>query len=191
MLSLKGTETEKNLLKSFAGESQARNRYTFFASAAKKEGYRQISEIFLTTAAQEQVHAKRFFKFLEGGDLEITATYPAGIIGTTAENLQAAADGEYEEWSELYPHFAEVAAAEGFKNVAAVYKVIAVAEKHHEAQYRKLFEQLNSGNFFEREVETEWVCMKCGYVHRGKKALKVCPACLHPQGHFKVLDLSF
>ena len=191
MLSLKGTETEKNLLKSFAGESQARNRYTFFASVAKKEGFKQISEIFLETAEQEQAHAKRFFRFLEGGSLETTATYPAGIIGTTAENLKAAADGEYEEWSELYPQFAEVAAAEGFKEVAAAYKIIAVAEQHHEAQYRKLFDLVTSGSFFEREVETEWVCVKCGFVHKGKKALKVCPACLHPQGYFKVLNMNF
>jgi rubrerythrin len=191
MLSIKGTETEKNLLKSFAGESQARNRYTFFASAAKKEGFKQISEIFLATAEQEQAHAKRFFRFLEGGPLEINATYPAGLIGTTAENLKAAADGEYEEWSELYPHFAEVAATEGFKNVAAAYKVIAVAEQHHEAQYRKLFDLVSAGKFFEREVEIEWVCVKCGYVHKGKKALKVCPACLHPQGYFKALNMIF
>lgn len=191
MSSLIGTETEKNLLKSFAGESQARNRYTFFAAVAKKEGYRQIAEVFSMTAEQEQAHAKRLFRFLEGGAVEITATYPAGILATTVENLQVAADGEYEEWSELYPYFAEVAADEGFKDVAAAYKVIVVAEQYHERQYRKLFEQLSAGKFFEREVETEWVCMKCGYVHRGKKALKVCPACLHPQGHFKVLNLSF
>lgn len=191
MLGIRGTKTEKNLLKSFAGESQARNRYTFFASAAKKEGFKQISEIFLETAEQEQAHAKRFFRFLEGGSLEINAAYPAGKIGTTAENLKAAAAGEYEEWSELYPHFAEVATTEGFKEVAAAYKVIAVAEQHHEAQYRKLFELVSKGDFFEREVEIEWGCVKCGYVHKGKKALKVCPACLHPQGYFKALNMIF
>ena len=191
MLSIKGTETEKNLLKSFAGESQARNRYTFFASAAKKEGFKQVAEIFLATAEQEQAHAKRFFRFLEGGSVEINAVYPAGLIGSTAENLQAAADGEHEEWSELYPCFAEVATTEGFKEVAGAYKVIAVAEQHHEAQYRKLFDLVASGNFFEREVETEWVCVKCGYVHKGKKALKVCPACLHPQAYFKALNMIF
>ncbi len=187
MSRLKGTETEKNLLKSFAGESQARNRYTYFSGAAKKEGYCQIAAIFEITADQEKEHAKRFFKFLEGGNVEITASYPAGKIGTTSENLEAAAGGEYEEWSELYPHFADVADKEGFPDVASAYRAISVAEKHHEERYRALLEKINSGTAFEKAEETEWVCRNCGYVHKGKKALLKCAACLHPQGYFEEL----
>lgn len=188
MASIKGTETEKNLLKSFAGESQARNRYTYFASIAKKEGYVQISANFETTATQEKEHAKRMFKFLEGGCVEITACYPAGKLGTTAENLKAAAGGENEEWTALYPGFADVAEKEGFPAVAAMYRMISVAEKHHEARYLALLAKLEDGTIFEKEEETEWVCRNCGYVHKGNSAVKVCPACLHPQAHFEELN---
>ena len=187
MASIKGTETEKNLLKSFAGESQARNRYTYFASIAKKEGYVQISAIFEDTANQEKEHAKRMFKFLEGGGLEITVTYPAGKLGTTAENLKAAAGGENEEWTALYPGFADVAEKEGFPAVAAAYRTISVAEKHHEARYLALLAKLEDGTIFEKEEETEWICRNCGYVHKGSAAVKTCPACLHPQAHFEEL----
>ncbi len=175
MESIKGTQTEKNLLKSFAGESQASNRYTFFAKVAKEEGYEQIVALFLETAAQEDQHAKTFFKFLEGGMVEITASYPAGIIGTTAENLLAAAEGENEEWTELYPHFAEIAEQEGFKKIATAFRMIAKVEKEHEDRYRKLLERVKSESVFSREEEIEWQCRKCGYVHKGKKALKNCP----------------
>lgn len=188
MASIKGTETEKNLLKSFAGESQARNRYTYFSSIAKKEGYVQISAIFETTANQEKEHAKRMFKFLEGGCVEITASYPAGKLGTTAENLKAAAGGENEEWTELYPHFADVAEKEGFPAVASMYRMISVAEKHHEERYLALLAKLEDGTIFEKDEETEWVCRNCGYVHKGNSAVKTCPACLHPQAHFEELN---
>ncbi|MBU8901387.1 MAG: rubrerythrin family protein [Victivallales bacterium] len=188
MASIKGTETEKNLLKSFAGESQARNRYTYFASIAKKEGYVQISAIFEATATQEKEHAKRMFTFLEGGGLEITVTYPAGKLGTTAENLKAAAGGENEEWTALYPGFADVAEKEGFPAVAAAYRTISVAEKHHEARYLALLAKLEDGTIFEKEEETEWICRNCGYVHKGNSAVKTCPACLHPQAHFEELN---
>jgi rubrerythrin len=184
--SLKGTETEKNLLKAFAGESQARGRYTMFAKQARKEGFRQIEAIFLETAEQEREHAKKFFSFLEGGMVEITASYPAGKVGTTAENLKAAADGENEEWSELYPHFAEVAAAEGFQKVANAFKNIAKVEKEHEARYRALMANVVDGKVFEREEKVEWVCRNCGFVHESTKAPKMCPACDHPQEHFEI-----
>ena len=187
MASIKGTETEKNLLKSFAGESQARNRYTYFASIAKKEGYIQISAIFEATANQEKEHAKRMFKFLEGGGLEITVTYPAGKLGMTAENLKAAAGGENEEWTALYPGFADVAEKEGFSAIAAAYRTISVAEKHHEARYLALLAKLEDGTIFEKKEETEWICRNCGYVHKGSAAVKTCPACLHPQAHFEEL----
>ena len=183
--SIKGTQTEKNLLKAFAGESQAKNRYTFFSKKAKEEGYEQIAALFLETAMQEEQHAKQFFKFLEGGPVEITATYPAGSIGTTAENLKAAAMGEHEEWTDLYPHFAEVAEQEGFKKVATAFKLIAKIEKEHEERYKKLLERVESGKVFEREEDTEWVCRKCGHVHKGKKALKNCPVCNHPEAYFE------
>ncbi len=183
--SIKGTQTEQNLLKAFAGESQARNRYTYFAGIAKKEGYEQISAIFLETAEQEKAHAKTFFKFLEGGMVEITASYPAGILSTTAENLAAAAAGENEEWTELYPEFARIAEAEGFKKVATAFKMIAKVEAEHEARYLKLHERLVAEKFFERDEEIEWQCRNCGYVHTGKKALENCPACDHPKAHFE------
>lgn len=183
--SIKGSQTEKNLLKAFAGESQAKNRYTFFSKKAKEEGYEQIAALFLETAMQEEQHAKQFFKFLEGGPVEITATYPAGMIGTTAENLKAAAMGEHEEWTDLYPHFAEIAEKEGFKKVATAFKLIAKIEKEHEERYKKLLERVESGKVFEREEDTEWVCRKCGHVHKGKKALKNCPVCNHPEAYFE------
>lgn len=185
MASLKGTQTEKNLLTAFAGESQARNRYTFFASAAKKEGYEHICAIFTETADNEKEHAKLFFKYLEGGAVEITATFPAGVIGTTAENLKAAADGEYEEWAEMYPKFAEVAKAEGFAAIAATFEKIATVEKEHEQRYRDLQAKVEAGTMFESDVEIEWKCRNCGYVYRGKSAPKACPACLHPQAYFE------
>ncbi len=185
-MNIKGTETEKNLLKSFAGESQARNRYEFFAKVAKTEGLEQISAIFQKTAEQEKQHAKRFFKFLEGGAVEITATYPAGIIGTTVENLKAAAQGEHEEWSELYPQFAEVALKEGFKEIATAFKMIAKVEEEHEKRYRKLLQNLIDGKVFERDGKVRWVCRNCGYVHEGTKAPEHCPACLHPKAFFEL-----
>jgi len=185
--SVKGTETEKNLLKSFAGESQARTRYTYFSSIAKKEGFVQISDIFAETAEQEKEHAKRFFKFLEGGDLEITATYPAGRMGTTAENLLAAATGEHEEHTELYPAFAEIAQKEGFPEIAATYRAICVAEKQHEKRYRDLLANLESGQVFKRGDKVVWRCRNCGYLHEGTEAPHLCPACIHPQAHFELL----
>ena len=185
MKSVKGTETEKNLLKSFAGESQARSRYTFFASKAKKEGYEQISGVFMETAEQEKEHAKRFFSFLEGGALEITAAYPAGVIGNTAENLKAAAEGENEEWTILYPTFAKVAQKEGFPEIAALFTVISRVELEHEARYKKLLERVEGGRFFERDGEIYWQCRNCGYVHKGRKAPDKCPACQHPQAFFE------
>ena len=183
--SIKGTQTEQNLLKAFAGESQARNRYTFFASVAKKEGYEQIAAIFLETAEQEKEHAKRFFKFLEGGMVEITASYPAGIIGTTSQNLLAAAEGELEEWDILYPTFAKIAAEEGFPVIAAVFEKIATVEVQHEIRYRKLLANIENGTVFKRPEEIEWQCRNCGYVHQGVSAPESCPACLHPQAYFE------
>lgn len=185
--SVQGTETEKNLLKSFAGESQARNRYTYFASIAKKEGFVQVADIFEETAAQEKEHAKRFFKFLEGGDLEITATYPAGKLATTAENLLAAANGEEEEHTELYPAFAAVARKEGFVKIAAAWEAISVAEKQHEKRYRDLLANIEGGKVFKREKSVTWRCRNCGYLHTGDTALDLCPACIHPQAHFEIL----
>ena len=186
-LTVKGTETEKNLLKSFAGESQARTRYTYFASIAKKEGYVQIADIFEETANQEKEHAKRFFKFLEGGDLEITAMYPAGKMGSTAENLLAAATGEEEEHSELYPAFAAVALNEGFPEIAAAWNAISVAEKQHEKRYRDLLANIENGQVFKRENAVTWRCRNCGYLHTGDEAPEKCPACIHPQAHFELL----
>lgn len=185
MKSLKGTQTEKNLLISFAGESQARMRYTMFASTAKKEGYEQISAIFLETAEQEKEHAKKFFSYLEGGDVEITATYPAGIVATTAENLKAAAMGENEEWTEAYPHFADIAEAEGFANIAATFRKIAKVEAEHEKRYLRLLEKVEAGTVFSREEEVSWQCRNCGHVHVGKDAPKACPVCAHPQAYFE------
>jgi len=186
MKSVKGTQTEKNLLTSFAGESQARNRYTFFASAAKKEGYEQISAIFTETAEQEKEHAKRMFKYLEGGTVEITASFPAGVIGKTIDNLKAAAAGENEEWTEAYPHFAEVADAEGFPEIAEMYRRIAIAEKGHEERYRAFIKNIEEGTVFAKEEETVWQCRNCGYIHVGKEAPESCPACNHPQAYFEV-----
>jgi rubrerythrin len=185
--SVKGTKTEQNLLKSFAGESQARTRYTYFAAAAKKEGYVQIADIFEETANQEKEHAKRFFKFLEGGMLEITACFPAGVIGSTAENLKAAADGEHEEHSDLYPAFAEIAKEEGFADIAAVWTAISVAEKQHEKRYRDLLANIEAGRVFQREEILVWRCRNCGYLHSNKSAPELCPACAHPKAHFEIL----
>ena len=189
--SVKGTQTEKNLLTSFAGESQARMRYTYFASVAKKEGYEQISAIFTETADQEKEHAKRMFKWLEGGMVEITASYPAGIISTTAENLKAAAAGENEEWTADYPHFADVADAEGFPAIAIMYRNIAVAEKAHEERYLALLNNIENGTVFKKAEETVWQCRNCGFVHEGKEAPKACPACLHPQAYFEVKKTNY
>jgi rubrerythrin len=185
--SLKGTETEKNLLKAFAGESQARNRYSYFAGQAKKDGFVQISEIFTETANQEREHAKRFFKFLEGGDVEITATFPAGIIGSTADNLKAAAGGENFEWTTLYPDFAKKAREEGFENVAMAFEAISIAEKQHEKRYNGLLENLNSNKVFKKDQPTVWRCQNCGYLHEGPEAPEGCPACAHPQSYFEML----
>ena len=184
--SVKGTQTEKNLLTSFAGESQARMRYTYFASVAKKEGYEQISAIFTETADQEKEHAKRMFKWLEGGMVEITASYPAGVIGKTLDNLKAAAAGEHEEWSLDYPHFAEVADKEGFPEIAMMYRAIAIAEKGHEERYSAFVKNIEEGKVFEKDTETTWQCRNCGYIHTGTEAPELCPACAHPKAHFEV-----
>ena len=185
MKSVKGTKTEQNLLKAFAGESQARTRYTFFASKAKKEGYEQIGGVFAETADQEKEHAERFFKFLEGGPVEITATYPAGVIGTTAENLLEAAEGENEEWEILYKNFAAEADAEGFAEIAETFRRIATVEAEHERRYRTLLGRLVEGKVFERDAEITWQCRNCGYVLEGKKAPEKCPACQHPKAYFE------
>jgi rubrerythrin len=185
MKSVKGTKTEQNLLKSFAGESQARTRYTFFASKAKKEGYEQIAGVFTETADQEKEHASRFFKFLEGGMVEITACFPAGKIGTTAENLTAAAEGEYEEWHDLYVEFAETADQEGFPAIAKTWRAIATVEAEHERRYRALLARVVEEKVFERDEPIEWQCRNCGYIHTGTEAPDVCPACLHPQAYYE------
>ncbi len=190
-MELKGTETEKNLLKSFAGESQARMRYDYFSSQAKKDGLEQISAIFAETALNEKEHAKRFFKFLEGRPVEITAIYPAGKIGTTLENLKEAAEGENEEWSELYPEFAKVAEEEGFVDIATTFKKIAEVEKAHEDRYRKLSNNLESGKVFARGESLTWKCRNCGYLHEGLAAPEICPACLHPQAYFQIKERNY
>jgi rubrerythrin len=190
-MSLKGTRTEQNLLKAFAGESQARNRYEFFAKVARAEGYKQIGDIFQKTADQEKEHAKRFFKFLEGGDVQITATYPAGRIGTTSENLKAAAMGENEEWTELYPLFAEIAKEEGFPKIAQAFKMIAKVEAEHEKRYLKLLENVLAGTVFKKNERVKWVCTNCGYVHEGERALDNCPACEHSMAYFEVLEENY
>lgn len=187
MATLKGSETEKNLLKSFAGESQARNRYTYFAKQAKKEGYDQIFFVFEETANHEKEHAKRFFSYLEGGELEITAAYPAGKIGTTLENLLAAAGGEHEEHSSMYPEFAEVAQKEGFNEIAALFRAVSVAEAYHENRFRGLASKLESGMVFKSEEEVVWRCRNCGYVHTGTTPPNLCPACKHPQAYYEIL----
>ncbi|MDR0932812.1 MAG: rubrerythrin family protein [Victivallales bacterium] len=187
MKSVKGTETEKNLLKAFAGESQARNRYTYFAGVARKEGYVQIANIFEETANQEKEHAERFFKFLEGGMVEITAGFPAGIISDTAANLTAAAGGEYEEWHDLYPAFAETARKEGFPEIASVWDHVCVAEKQHERRYRALLENVKNSTVFKKPKEIVWRCLNCGYLHVGFEAPQTCPACAHARAYFEVL----
>ena len=191
MNTLKGTRTEQNLLKAFAGESQARMRYDYFAKQAKKEGLEQISGIFAETALNEKEHAKRFFKFLEGGMVEITASYPAGRIGSTMENLKAAAEGENEEWTELYPEFAKIADEEGFKEVAVAFRKIALVEKAHEERYIKLYCNLEDGKVFEKEGKIVWKCRNCGYLHEGIKAPEICPACLHPQAYFEIKETNY
>ena len=192
MAELKGSKTEQNLLKAFAGESQARNRYTFYAKAAKKEGYEQISAVFLQTAEHERQHAKRFFAHLAGGVVEITAAYPAGRLeGTTAEHLAAAAAGEREEWTDLYPSFAEVADQEGFKDVATSFRMVARAEAMHEERYRKLLDNVETAAVFEKPETVRWMCRKCGYIHEGPKAPKLCPTCTHPQSYFQVFAENY
>ncbi len=186
MKSIKGTQTEKNLLAAFAGESQARNRYTFFASKAKKEGFEQISGVFQETADNEKEHAEVFFKHLQGGDVEIQAMYPAGIIGKTEDNLLAAAEGERMEWGTLYPDFAEVAKKEGFPEVAASFKEIAEVESYHERRFRKLLKNVKKKRVFKKEKVVKWKCRNCGYVHEGTEAPKVCPACKHPQSYYEL-----
>ena len=187
MANLKGTLTEKNLLTAFAGESQARNRYTYFAGKARKEGFVQIAHIFEETADQEKEHAKRIFKFLEGGDVEIQAAFPAGVIGSTAENLKAAAAGEHHEWESMYPEFAKVARQEGFETIAKTFEAIAVAEKQHEKRYLGLLANVEAGTVFKKDKKVVWQCRNCGYLHEGEEAPKVCPACAHPQAHFELL----
>ncbi|NLN78741.1 MAG: rubrerythrin family protein [Armatimonadetes bacterium] len=187
MANIKGTQTEKNILKAFAGESQARNRYTFYASQAKKDGFVQIADAFEETANQEKEHAKRLFKFLEGGEVEITDTYPAGVIGTTVENLKAAAGGENYEHTSMYPGFAKIAREEGLTGIAAVFESIAVAEKQHEARFLAFAKNIETGKVFDRDTEVTWRCRNCGYIHTSKSALKACPACAHPQAHFELL----
>ena len=186
-MELQGSQTEKNILTAFAGESQARNRYTYFTSKAKKEGLVQISDIFAETANQEKEHAKRLFKLLKGGEVEITAAFPAGVIGTTAENLKAGAGGEHYEWTEMYPGFAKVAREEGFDNIATIFESIAVAEKQHEKRYNELRANIEAGRVFKRDEPAAWRCRNCGYVHEGTEAPDMCPACAHPQAHFELL----
>lgn len=187
MADIKGTRTEKNLLLAFAGESQARNRYTIFAQVAAKEGLQQISEIFTETANQEREHAKRFWSFLKGGVVEITASFPAGISDKTLENLKASADGEHEEWSDAYPEFARIAREEGFEAVAKCFEAVSVAEKQHEKRYRDLYNNLMEGKVFKRDGKVVWRCLNCGYLHEGDEAPKVCPACVYPQSYFELL----
>jgi rubrerythrin len=189
--SIKGTKTEQNLLKAFAGESQARNRYTYFASVAKKEGYEQISALFLETAGNEKEHAEVFFKYLEGGDLEINASYPAGRIGTTKENLDHAAAGENLEWTTIYAEFGKTAKEEGFPDIARSFKEISEVEKFHEARYRKLSANISDGTVFKKGESTKWHCRNCGYVHEGPEAPKECPACAHSQAHYEVLAENY
>ena len=187
MADLKGTQTEINLMKAFAGESQARNRYTYFASKARNDGFIQISNIFEETANQEREHAKRLFKFLEGGTTEITATFPAGIIGTTAQNLTAGAAGENYEWTEMYPGFASVARQEGFNEIAGAFASIARAEEQHERRYLGLLKNVESGSVFKKDQPVAWRCLNCGYIHTGTEAPDLCPACAHPRAHFELL----
>lgn len=189
--SVKGTQTEKNLLTSFAGESQARMRYTYFANVAKEEGFEQVASIFMETAEQEKEHAERMFKYLEGGKVEIIATYPAGVIGRTLDNLQAAVVGEHEEWAEAYPRFADIAEEEGFPEIAVMYRSICVAERGHEERYRAFVGNIESAKVFARDGEVVWQCRNCGYIHVGKEAPELCPACLHPQGFFEIMKQNW
>lgn len=191
MGNLKGTQTEKNLLGSFAGESQARNRYTYFASKAKKEGYVQIAAIFEETANQEKEHAKRFFKFLEGGELEITAAFPAGVIGTTLDNLKASAGGEHHEHTVMYPEFAKTAREEGFEAIAMVYDAVSNAEKQHEKRYNDLIANIEAGTVFKKGETVKWRCINCGYVHEGEEAPEMCPACAHPKAYYELLGENY
>jgi rubrerythrin len=189
--SIRGTKTEKNLLASFAGESQARNRYTYFASAAKKEGFEQISRIFLETAENEKEHAKIFFKYLEGGDVEIMAAYPAGVIGDTKSNLEAAAAGENMEWTTLYDNFAKISREEGFHEVAISFEQISKVEEFHERRYRKLIANIAGNEVFKKKATVKWHCINCGYVHEGTDAPKDCPACKHPQSYYEILAENY
>jgi len=189
--SVKGSQTEKNLLAAFAGESQARNRYTYFASAARKEGYEQIANFFMETAENEKEHAKIFFKHLEGGEVTITAGYPAGVIGNTKANLEASAAGEQMEWTTIYHNFASVAKEEGYAEIARAFEQIAKVEQFHERRYRKLIESVTNGEVFKKKSTTKWHCINCGYVHEGSEAPKTCPACLHPQSYYEVLAENF
>jgi len=186
-MDLKGSKTEKNLLTAFAGESQARNRYTYFASQAKKDGFMQISHVFEETANQEKEHAKRLFKQLEGGEVEIQAAFPAGVIGNTAENLKASAGGENYEWTQMYPSFAKVAREEGLDEIAGIFESIAVAEKQHEKRYLGLLANIEAGTVFKKDKPVVWRCLNCGYLHEGTEAPCACPACAHPQAHFELL----
>ncbi len=188
---LKGTQTEKNILTAFAGESQARNRYTYFASQAKKDGFVQISEIFTETANQEKEHAKRLFKLLEGGEVEVAAAFPAGVIGTTLDNLKEAAGGENYEYTQMYPGFAKIAIEEGFEEIAAIFNAIAVAEKQHEKQYLALAANIENSSVFKKEQSVVWRCRNCGYLHEGNEALDECPACAHPRAHFELLGENY
>lgn len=190
-MKLKGSKTEVNLLTAFAGESQARNRYTYAAAKAKKEGFEQISFIFEETANQEKEHAKRLFKFLEGGEVSITASFPAGVIGSTVENLKEAAGGEHHEWSEMYPSFAKIARSEGFEDIAKVFEAIAIAEKQHEKRYLALKSNIESGKVFKRDSKVVWRCRNCGYLHTGNEAPDTCPACAHPKAHFELLGENY
>jgi len=187
MATLKGTQTETNILTAFAGESQARNRYTFAASKARKEGYVQIADVFEETADQEKEHAKRLFKLLEGGEVEVTAAFPAGVIGDTASNLRGAAAGENHEWTDMYPSFAKTAREEGLDSIASIFEAIAVAEKQHEKRYAELLANIEAGRVFKRDGAVKWRCRNCGYVHEGTEALGVCPACAHPRAYFEIL----
>jgi len=186
-MELKGSKTERNLMAAFAGESQARNRYTYFSSQARKEGFRQIAEIFEETANHESAHAKRLFKFMPGGEAEITGSFPSGVIGSTAENLKGAASGENHEWTDMYPSFATVAHEEGFEGIAKVFESIAVAEKQHEKRYLALAKNIAEGKVFQKDEPVAWRCLNCGYVHEGTEAVDVCPACAHGQAHFELL----
>ena len=190
-MKLKGSKTEKNLMAAFAGESQARNRYSYFASQARKEGYEQIAAIFLETADNEKEHAKREFKFLQGGEVEITGSFPAGVIGDTAANLKAAAEGEHYEWTEMYPEFAKIAEEEGFSEIAVVFRNIAVAEKQHEKTYLTLLKNLEEGKVFKKDNVVKWRCRNCSYVREGTEAPQKCPACAHPQAYFELLAENY